>query len=455
MRTILMICFFFLSTISFAHQNNHVAIFSSPFRGHINVMLEMAKLLSQKNIRISFYLSSWSGLENLNEQAKQDIASIPNCTLVDLEQHYEKIPPLDPLTRCPMKVAALLEPSLDAIKKDSPRFIIFDMLAPEAKLIGKLAHIPTISVGAAMVPPKKYAQKKNLNEIWSKDHLEKIFSFSGLKLEGEIIAGAALPFVLGDKTYLLTLPAFHNAIEDKISDGFEIGFIGPRRADLGKSHEHPSIAFIEQQKNDQKKIIYLSLGTIVTQKIYQSSEQGRDFVNKIFRDISFLITQQNDLALVISCGETAYALVQYLAGEKIAVFSDVPQLEVLRKTDLFITHGGANSINEAALEGVPMLVIPFFDDQHFCAQAVERTGLGRALAHPEEIICKAMSPLSGIYDRESFDTDHITQIINELLADEQKTRSQNFKTAELAKDRMREFVELIARACYIEPGCLP
>lgn len=42
----------------------------------------------------------------------------------------------------------------------------------------------------------------------------------------------------------------------------------------------------------------------------------------------------------------------------VAVFQTVPQLTVLRQTDLMITHGGMNSITECALLGVPMLVYP-------------------------------------------------------------------------------------------------
>jgi len=36
----------------------------------------------------------------------------------------------------------------------------------------------------------------------------------------------------------------------------------------------------------------------------------------------------------------------------------VPQLELLPKVDLFVTHGGMNSINEALYFGVPLVVVP-------------------------------------------------------------------------------------------------
>ncbi|KAI6198173.1 UDP-glucuronosyltransferase [Aphelenchoides besseyi] len=48
-------------------------------------------------------------------------------------------------------------------------------------------------------------------------------------------------------------------------------------------------------------------------------------------------------------------------------------------TRAFITHGGLNSINEAATFGVPLITIPFFGDQHINSAAVVSRGLAVAL----------------------------------------------------------------------------
>ena len=57
----------------------------------------------------------------------------------------------------------------------------------------------------------------------------------------------------------------------------------------------------------------------------------------------------------------------------------IPQIAVLKQSALFITHGGMNSVSEAMIHGVPMLVIPFVSDQPVNAQQVARLGLGRVL----------------------------------------------------------------------------
>ena len=63
----------------------------------------------------------------------------------------------------------------------------------------------------------------------------------------------------------------------------------------------------------------------------------------------------------------------------IRAYSFVPQLEVLQHADLFITHAGMNSVNEAMYHGVPMLVMPIMNDQPINAEQVVRLKLGKKL----------------------------------------------------------------------------
>ncbi|MET0812865.1 MAG: glycosyltransferase, partial [Microbacterium sp.] len=58
----------------------------------------------------------------------------------------------------------------------------------------------------------------------------------------------------------------------------------------------------------------------------------------------------------------------------------LPQVRLLDDAALAVTHGGNNSVTEALGRGVPLLVLPFSTDQFAGAAAVERVGVGRALA---------------------------------------------------------------------------
>lgn len=56
----------------------------------------------------------------------------------------------------------------------------------------------------------------------------------------------------------------------------------------------------------------------------------------------------------------------------------LPQVAFLKRAAVLVTHGGNNSVTEAAASGVPMLILPFSTDQFDGAAAIERTGLGLA-----------------------------------------------------------------------------
>lgn len=54
----------------------------------------------------------------------------------------------------------------------------------------------------------------------------------------------------------------------------------------------------------------------------------------------------------------------------------VPQPLLLESMDLFVTHGGFNSVREALRTGTPLAVLPHFGDQHTNAERVAELGLG-------------------------------------------------------------------------------
>jgi MGT family glycosyltransferase len=80
--------------------------------------------------------------------------------------------------------------------------------------------------------------------------------------------------------------------------------------------------------------------------------------------------------VILSVGETLDIGALGDVPENVLVRRFVPQLEVLERTDLFLTHGGMNSTSESLWHGVPMLVFPQIGDQFFVAQRVGELGVG-------------------------------------------------------------------------------
>ena len=100
-------------------------------------------------------------------------------------------------------------------------------------------------------------------------------------------------------------------------------------------------------------LIYISMGTI-----WKDSYKIEDLVEAL-----------GDLggALVISGIDENHT---YDNHDKVILKSHINQLEVLKYCDVFVTHGGMNSVNEALYWGVPMCLHPFQVEQEIVADRV-------------------------------------------------------------------------------------
>jgi zeaxanthin glucosyltransferase len=118
---------------------------------------------------------------------------------------------------------------------------------------------------------------------------------------------------------------------------------------------------------DGRALVYASLGT------------GRNSDPAIFRLIAESCMGCN-VQLVISLGGRADAeTLVGLPGTPLVV-RYAPQLELLKKSEIVITHGGLNTALETLTEGKPMIVIPMGFDQPAVAARLEWLGVAEVLA---------------------------------------------------------------------------
>lgn len=142
---------------------------------------------------------------------------------------------------------------------------------------------------------------------------------------------------------------------DSFDDSYK--FIGPSIVDSGESTD--SII-----TNDySSKIIYISLGTIFNNSIE-------------FYESCFKAFKKMDASIIMSVGKNIDINVFKAIPPNFIVRNCVPQLEILKHADVFITHGGMNSTNEGLYYSVPLIVVPHFFDQYIVAQRVAELGAG-------------------------------------------------------------------------------
>ncbi|MGC6418625.1 MAG: glycosyltransferase [Bradymonadia bacterium] len=104
--------------------------------------------------------------------------------------------------------------------------------------------------------------------------------------------------------------------------------------------------------------IFASLGTV-------NQGMGDHFFNTLFEAVADLDVQ------VIVVGP------DHLAGpENVIVRQRVPQLKLLELVDAVICHGGHNTVCEALMQDLPLILTPIKDDQPIVAQQVVAAGAG-------------------------------------------------------------------------------
>ena len=113
-------------------------------------------------------------------------------------------------------------------------------------------------------------------------------------------------------------------------------------------------------------LVYISLGTILN-------------INVPFYQCCFEAFGGTEKRIVLSTGADMDLDSLGTVPENFVVRSYVPQLEILKRADLFITHGGMNSVSEGLWYGVPLVVIPQGSDQYLVARRVETLKAGVAL----------------------------------------------------------------------------
>ena len=162
--------------------------------------------------------------------------------------------------------------------------------------------------------------------------------------------------VTGDLTLVFTSRQFQPKT-DFIDGRFH--FVGPS---IDATARPASDFHLEQL--GENRLIYISLGTVY-------SLNQTDFYQQCFAAFGDYPAQ-----FVLSVGtQTDLASLGQIPSNFI-VRQTVPQLEILQKADLFISHGGMNSIDESLFYGVPLIVIPQQMEQLINGRQVERLGAG-------------------------------------------------------------------------------
>lgn len=326
--------------------------------GHINPTLGLVRKLTEKGHTVSYFCAAefsapvmeagaaWIGYSSRIE------SFLKNYRPTDRHPFYM-------LMEYMLSYDEALLPDILALLREHPfDMIIADSYFGGACFLQKIVSIPVVCshssfamsktpVPERMLVPGFHPQLDHcleiLNRICSEHHI------AAPSIEEVFISK-------GDRNIVYTVESFNG---DAAVHGPEYLFAGPS---LDRAQD---VSAIDLSTAAGKKQIYISLGSINT--------AFADFFRtciQAFRD--------TDYHVFMSTGSKCPAAELGVIPANFTVKSFLPQLQILKLTDVFITHAGFNSVNEAIWFGVPMLAFPLVNDQHMVAGRLVSMGLGMA-----------------------------------------------------------------------------
>lgn len=342
-----------------------VIFFNTPAHGHINPTLPVVTELVKRGERVISY-----ALEEFRpaiEHTGASFCSYEHLFWLTRESTEEvTIRHLEALIQdCHVLVPRLLA----AVHEIKPDYIIHDALCPWGKYIAQMTGLPAICSSVIfgltrtllMNMPDGIIGRLGMYMGMKKVEAQVRTEVAHLSEKYHIPAPDALDiFTNVEQLNIVYTSRQFQPFAHLLDDSFK--FVG---ASILPRPAAPTFPF-EQLRAD-RPLIYISLGTCFNAQL--------DFYQlccEAFADPKWQV--------VMSIGQRITAEQLGTIPDNILVRPTVPQLEILPRVNLFITHAGMGSANEAMYYGVPMIAVPQAVDQPWVARRIEQVGAGKELA---------------------------------------------------------------------------
>jgi UDP:flavonoid glycosyltransferase YjiC (YdhE family) len=144
-----------------------------------------------------------------------------------------------------------------------------------------------------------------------------------------------------------------------------VRFLGPLLGGL----QEAAPAFLRERPS--QKLVVVSYGTVFARRAVDLRAVARSF-------------HDSDWMVVLATGGVPVEALGRLPGNVFAA-SSIPQAGLVRHADVLVTHGGMNSVLEAASAGVPMLLAPRSREQRGTAARLTELGVAGPAGRAREL----------------------------------------------------------------------
>jgi MGT family glycosyltransferase len=334
-----------------------------PAYGHVNPTLAVVQELVKRGQEVIYYLpeqfkdaiqatgavfrSYESKLKGLSSIASASDTIADRLPILMVDESYHVLPQV-----------------LDRIRAEEPDYIVYDHMCVWARIVIQALNIPAITFRPTYVLNEHMfammAQQRNQNVPNMRDVLAKISAGLAKLCEAYHIPpfDPQSIFMYAEQLTIVFLPKMFQPDGNTFDERYV--FVGPS---ILPRHENTNFLL---EKLSNKPILYISLGTVFNNQ--------PDFFKLCFEAFAGQPWQ-----VVLSIGKSIDPTVLGPIPDNFLVSSYVPQLEILPRAQVFITHGGMNSSMESLYYGVPMVVIPQMVEQAMTARRVVELELGLSL----------------------------------------------------------------------------
>jgi UDP:flavonoid glycosyltransferase YjiC (YdhE family) len=393
-----------------------VMILPVPLGGHMIAMFANLKQLTQNNMEVIVY--STEEYRSKIEQQSAEFRQLENIPSNHLE--LEKNASLDHYN---INIAFIVEKQLQIVDanliriatdivKEAPDLILYDDFAYYAYLIIRfleqnevsyIARILNLDIGELKLPKKvSYLNTyplfaptdypNNCNAAWKivmpkvslMLHFKTAYYFSLVVLHlHRLWSKYNIKYIWpGTEFFQYKKVLIYNFPELQVDyDHFDKKFnkfVGPcinfdagtklNGLDTTYADESQLMELLEQ--NDQKgtKIIYVALGTMFNDRL--------EVFRRIIDALNTPVIQSDTLCIIATSKKILVELNSMIHNktleilDHIRLYSFVPQLKILERAKLFISHAGWNSVKEAVHFGVPIICLPISADHPMIAHHV-------------------------------------------------------------------------------------
>jgi MGT family glycosyltransferase len=327
-----------------------------PAYGHVNPTLAIAQELVNRGQDVIYYLP-----EEFRETVEATGATFHSYQS-KLMKHIAMMSPM-----LGEESLLVLPQVLERIRSDTPDVIVHEPVCLWTRIVSQVLQVPAI----ALRPTYAMNEHFNISSLRGQipnarlSQMREVLAQANASI-AEVCARYHLPpmdlfnvLMYAEPLNIVFFPKAFQPAGDTFDERYL--FVGPCIVP-----RHQATDFPLDQLSAERPLLYISLGTIFNNE-------------PAFFKQCFEAWASSGYQVVLSRGKQVDPAALGPIPENFLVSAYVPQLDILSRARVFVTHAGMNSVMESLYYGVPMVAVPQTQEQVVTARRIAELGLGIAL----------------------------------------------------------------------------